>query len=75
MMWYDVIGEVCHCLQTLILDTFLAGHAHLVYLLHKLLNCSADCVENLRTCPWSMVSCSVAYIYVYVINRNVMYVC
>lgn len=63
-MWYDeVIGEVCECVQTLILNNFSAGHAHLVYHLHKWLNCSASCVEKLRTCPWYFV---VLNIYVYV---------
>ena len=67
-----MISEVYQFVLTLVRNTFSAGRAHLVYRMHKSLNCSADCMEKLRTSalylylvPWK--------IRVYVINRIVMY--
>ena len=45
----EVISEVYQFVLTLVLNTFSAGHAHLVYHIHKSLNCSADCMEKLST--------------------------
>jgi hypothetical protein len=68
-IWSDeVISEVYWLLLTLVLNTFRAGHAYLVYHIHKSLNCSADCMEKNR---WRYLV--LLKIHVYVINRTVMY--
>jgi hypothetical protein len=71
MIWSDeVISEVYQFVLKLVLNTFSAGHAQLVYHMHKSLICSADCMEKLRTSALYLV---LLKIHVYVINRTVMY--
>jgi hypothetical protein len=45
----EVISEVYQFVLTLVLNTFSAWLPHLVYHMHKSLNCSAGCMEKLRT--------------------------
>lgn len=71
MIWSDkVISEVYQFVLALVLNIFSAGHAHLVYHMHKSLNYSADCMEKLRIIALYLV---LLKIHVYVINRTVMY--
>lgn len=71
MIWSDeVISEVYQFVLSLVLNTFSAGHAHLVYHMHKSLNCSAECMKKLRT---SALYLFLLKIHVYVINRFVIY--